>query len=222
MNPEAIQTITLPLPLKMGSVNCYLLTTASGFILIDTGGSNARTQLERELASAGCQAGNIQLILITHGDFDHTGNAAYLCDQFRAKIAMHKDDSGMAERGDMFWNRKKPNFLIRVLMPLFSGFPPSARFSPDLLLEDGQSLSTYGLEAQLINLTGHSKGSLALLTARGDLFCGDLFSNTGKPALNSLMDDPAAAGLSLAKLRNLPIATVYPGHGSPFHLGEIS
>jgi hydroxyacylglutathione hydrolase len=51
------------------------------------------------------------LIVITHGDFDHIGNAAYLRQKFGAKIAMHADDVGMAERGDMFWNRKKGNRL---------------------------------------------------------------------------------------------------------------
>jgi glyoxylase-like metal-dependent hydrolase (beta-lactamase superfamily II) len=34
--------------------------------------------------------------------------------------------------------------------------------------------------------------------------------------LNSLMDDPAAAAASLARLESLKIGTVYPGHGQPF------
>jgi len=66
------------LPYKLGGVNCYLIETDTGYILIDTGGSNKRTDLEKELESAGCQPGNLKLIVLTHGDFDHTGNAAYL------------------------------------------------------------------------------------------------------------------------------------------------
>ena len=73
-----IQTITLSMPYRLGTVNCYLLKTRDGFALVDTGSSNRRTELECELARAGCQLGDLKLIALTHGDFDHTGNAAYL------------------------------------------------------------------------------------------------------------------------------------------------
>jgi glyoxylase-like metal-dependent hydrolase (beta-lactamase superfamily II) len=36
--------------------------------------------------------GKLNLILITHGDFDHTGNAAFISGRFRLKTAMHLDD----------------------------------------------------------------------------------------------------------------------------------
>ncbi len=103
-----IKTISLLLPYKLGGVNCYLIETDTGYILIDTGGSNKRTDLEKELESAGCQPGNLKLIVLTHGDFDHTGNAAYLRKKFDTKIAMHNGDSGMVEHGDMFCDKKNP------------------------------------------------------------------------------------------------------------------
>jgi len=78
------------------------METDAGFILIDTGCSNKRVELEKRLESAGCKPGDLKLIVLTHGDFDHTGNAAYLRKKFGAKIAMHHEDSGMVERGDMF------------------------------------------------------------------------------------------------------------------------
>ena len=31
-------TISVPLPFKMGRVNCYLVRSESGYVLIDTGG----------------------------------------------------------------------------------------------------------------------------------------------------------------------------------------
>ena len=102
-----IKTINLPLPFRMGSVNCYLIETDSGYVLIDTGGSNCRKELVKELESAGCKPGLLKLIVLTHGDFDHTGNAAYLRNTFGGEIAMHVDDSGMVESGDMFVNRKQ-------------------------------------------------------------------------------------------------------------------
>jgi len=43
MLPE-IKTITLALPYRLGSVNCYLVKTDAGYILIDTGSSNKRAE----------------------------------------------------------------------------------------------------------------------------------------------------------------------------------
>jgi len=200
----------------MGRVNCYLIETGAGYVLIDTGSSNSRKELVRELDRSGCKPGLLKLIVLTHGDFDHTGNAAYLRNAFGGKIAMQGDDLGMVERGDMFVNRKKPNVIIRRLLPIFSGFGRSDRFTPDLLVEDGDDLSGYGIDARVISIPGHSKGSIGILTAGNSFFCGDLLVNTDKPVLNSLTDDLAAANTSIQKLGTMGIGTVYPGHGKPF------
>jgi len=222
--PLEIKTISLALPYRLGTVNCYLLKNPAGFFLVDTGPRNQRRALEKELASAGCQPGSLRLILLTHGDFDHTGSAAHLRKKFGGKAAMHAGDAGMVERGDMFWNRKKGSFLIRMIAPILFGFGKSDRFSPDLFLEDGDELSGYGLDARVLSIPGHSRGSIGILMNSGGapagsgraLFCGDLLDNTAAPALNSIMDDPAAANASLEKLGGLEIETVYPGHGEPF------
>jgi hydroxyacylglutathione hydrolase len=215
------KTISLPLPFRMGIVNCYLIETDAGYVLIDTGGSNSRKELVRQLESSGCKPGHLKLIVLTHGDFDHTGNAAYLRTAFGGKIAMHHDDLGMVECGDMFVNRKKSNILIRKLLPIFSGFGRSERFTPDLLVEDGHDLSEFGFDARVISIPGHSKGSIGILTADGDLFCGDLLENMDKPVLNSLTDDLAAANASVEKLGSMGIGTVYPGHGASFPMNLV-
>jgi glyoxylase-like metal-dependent hydrolase (beta-lactamase superfamily II) len=214
--PQDIKILTLPLPLHMGSVNCYLLRGATGCVLIDTGGSNARQALRGALDRAGCTRNSLRLVLLTHGDFDHIGSAAALRAAFDAPIAMGRADAAMAERGDMFANRNRPNILVRTLVPLITGFGASERFTPDILLDDAANLSPYGLDATVLDLPGHSRGSIGILTAASELFCGDLFENTKGPALNSLIDDPAAAQASVAKLAALHVTTVYPGHGKPF------
>ncbi|HEY9076225.1 MAG TPA: MBL fold metallo-hydrolase [Anaerolineaceae bacterium] len=226
MNPENqfpahLQIIPLPLPFRMGSVNCYLIETDSGYTLIDTGGSNNRKALSEALLQAGCLPGRLNLILLTHGDFDHTGNATNLRRTFGGKIAMHTADAKMGESGDMFANRRQPNFLIRLLVPLFTGFGKAERFSPDVLLEDGQDLAPYGLEARVIAVPGHSKGSIAI-QAGDSLFCGDLLENIKKPALTNLVDDLHAAQVSLQRLAQIQAVTVYPGHGKPFAAEWIS
>jgi hydroxyacylglutathione hydrolase len=217
-----INILTLPLPLRMGSVNCYLIRTEAGHVLIDTGGSNKRKDLLAELQRAGCTPASLRIVLLTHGDFDHIGNAAYIRSTYQTALAMHPDDLGMAERGDMFVNRSRPNVLVRTALPLFSRLDDSDRFTPDLLLHNSLDLSGHGLQAEVIHLPGHSLGSVGILTTNGHLFCGDLFENTKGPVLNSLMDDPVAADASVAKLRGLDIRTVYPGHGRPFSMDYLT
>ncbi len=214
--PHSIHTFRLPLPLHMGSVNCYLLESPTGYLLVDSGGSNSRQALLEGLKTAGCAPGKLRLILITHGDFDHTGNAAAVRQVFGGQIAMHTADAPMAEIGDMFANRKPPHRLLRLLLPKFSGFGAAERFKPDLLLEDEQDLSLYGFDGRVLSIPGHSKGSLGLRMDNGDFFCGDLLTGTGGPALNSLIDNLADASASLEKLASLEIGQVYPGHGEPF------
>lgn len=219
--PREIRTIHLPLPYRMGSVNCYLIQTEAGYVLIDTGASNKHAELEKELEEAGCRPGLLKLIILTHGDFDHTGNAARLREKFVARIAMHRDDSGMVEHGDIFWNRKKGNSLFRSIASILFRFGKSQRFTPDLYLETGQGLSEYGWDARVVHIPGHSKGSIGIVTAGGNLFCGDLIENGKKPKLNSIMDDPPAATASVQALRSLGINLVYPGHGEPFPMEQF-
>jgi len=217
-----ITTIRLPLPLKMSTVNCYLIHADGSFFLIDTGMTNNRRQLEAELERLGCQPGNLELILLTHGDFDHTSNAVYLRQRYGAKIAMHKSDVGMLENGDMFWERKIDNRLLKGLFQLLIPFKAENRGRPDIYLDDGDSLMEYGLDAEILNTPGHSSGSICILTTAGDLICGDLLTNsTGKPMLNSMMYDRSAGDMSFARLKSFPIQTVYPGHGNPFSWNSV-
>jgi glyoxylase-like metal-dependent hydrolase (beta-lactamase superfamily II) len=214
---QQITPIRLPLPLNISQVNSYLVRTDPGFYLVDTGMTNARIRLETSLEHLYCHPGDLKLILLTHGDFDHTGNAAYLRAKFATKIAMHKDDAGMLENGDMFWNRKIKNSLLKKVMSLVFRLGDKERCTPDAFLEDGSSLAEYGWDAQVLNTPGHSSGSICVLTASGDLLCGDLItSSNGKPMLNSMMYDVEAGKASLERLKTLPVQTVYPGHGKPF------
>jgi glyoxylase-like metal-dependent hydrolase (beta-lactamase superfamily II) len=220
--PLEITIIGLSMPYKLGSVNCYLIKTSSGFILIDTGGSNKRADLLNELNRAGCTPGTLRLIILTHGDFDHIGNAVYLRATFDSKIAMQAGDIGMIEHGDMFMNRKKGYLLLRMMVRIFFRLGTSNKGTPDVLVDEGYDLTEWGFNAEILSLPGHTKGSIGILTADGDLFCGDLLENISKPSCGSLIDDGAEARESMEKLRKRQITMVYPGHGTPFPMSALS
>lgn len=214
--------IHLPLPLYLGRVNCYLVEAGDGFILIDTGGSNGRGRLLRELERRGCRPGRLKLIVLTHGDFDHIGSAAYLRSRYGVKLAMHAADWGMAQTGNMFAGRKTENPVLRAAVPLLFGFGRAERFTPDMALAEGSDLADYGLAARVIEIPGHSLGSIGVLTAGGDLFSGDLFDGSGRQVLNDIMDDLPAAQASLERLKALGVRSIYPGHGAPFPLSSYT
>lgn len=221
MNEEVIR-------IDLNGVNCYLIKGTDGYILFDTGGSlvmdktftNRRTLLLNELKKAGCTQQSLSLIILTHGDCDHAGNAAYLKSHFNAQIAMHGGDKSLVEKPILEkWMKsfQYRSWVYRTVFRLFNkpvteavrkaldDFMP---FSPDILLEDGYDLSPYGLNGKVIHLPGHTDGAIGILTDAGNLIAGDT------PAPNAVdfnkMDE------SIRKLKAFPVKMIYPGHGKPY------
>ena len=188
--------------------------------------STKHPNIEKKFEKAGCKPDNLELVVLTHGDIDHASNCTFIRNKYCVKIAMHYDDGGIVERGDMSWNRKtKPDkiskmgriiMLISRVMMIFGGAGKFDTFKPDIYVSDGQGLSEYGFDAEILHLPGHSRGSIGVLTSGGDLICGDLFMNLPRPNLHFMIDDLSAANTSIKKLKCLGIKTVYPGHGKPF------
>jgi len=207
--PYEIKTI------NAGGVNCYLVAGSDGrFVLIDSGISFGRGRLVKTLENAGVQPGSLRLIVITHADPDHTGSAAFLRRKYGAKITMHAAEIRAAESGNSLYNRKPQAFLTRLIFSL-TAVGPANRFRPDFTVVDGQDLSEYGLDAQVVHLPGHTFGELGVLTTQGDLFCGDMLMHE-KTGLRLGYGNPADFHASLEKLKALPVKTFYPGHGQPF------
>ncbi len=204
-------------------VNAYLVKNDAGFVLIDTGMAGNRSTLEHELRDAGCTPGDLKLIVITHGDPDHSGSAAYLRANYGANIAMHKAEAAAVERGNMFLSRGRLPFLRRVLKPLMRLFRlrKRDRFTPDLFLKDGDRLDEYGLAATILHVPGHTSGSIAVLTDDGSFFSGDFLENRTRPSVATFVDDAEALKVSFERVKSLDIRTVYPGHGKAFSLDEI-
>ena len=211
--------------IALDGVNCYLLAAHDGYALIDTGYPHTRARLLRGLEAAGCRPHNLKLIVLTHGDIDHSGNAAYLRAQTGARIAMHPGDTAMCLKDGVSRKRdlRLPEHFPKVLYLWF--FAVAAKslvlvlrrtrfepFSPDILIGEGQDLAPLGLEAVAYHTPGHSKGSISLLTRDGALFCGDHFGQVWGYVLES-RDDQAYPSTH-EKLRSLPVRVVYPGHGA--------
>jgi glyoxylase-like metal-dependent hydrolase (beta-lactamase superfamily II) len=221
MAEENIKTIPLSF------VNAYLAKANDGFILIDTGLANQWEILEKELISTGCLPDKLKLAILTHGDMDHSGNCKKLQEKYKTKIAMHKDDYSMIETGSI--NKRKVKSLSRKIM--FGVFmflrkfrknkTNQNKFTPDIFLQDGQSLNDFGFNARVIHIPGHTKGSIAILTDNGDLFAGDTLVNNKKPETAYIIENSSDLKESLEKIKKLNIRMVYPGHGKPFLMESL-
>lgn len=234
MNQELIR-------IDLGGVNCYLCKRNNSYVLFDTGGSlimdkgqnNRRQELIHQLEQAGCYPGNLKAIILTHGDVDHTMNAAYLRDHYQTIIVMHKEDTNLTQ--NLTVNKMLSSFQFKsLILKLFflvmqktikkvseNTLKNYESFYPNELIEDGESLLQYGYEGEVIHLPGHTPGSIGILSQDGILIAGDIFSNTKKPITAINADNFKQLKESIQKLKSKHITTIYPGHGEPFQANRL-
>ena len=210
--------------INLGFVNAFLLQAGDGFVLVDTGIAQQWDRLEKELLKSGCLPSKLKLVVITHGDFDHTGNCAKLQTKYHAKIAMHEADTAMVKSGRPLQRQTRGLMakLFQLLGSLAGRRAGFETFQPDILLQDGQSLGEYGLATQIIHTPGHTKGSIAILTETGHLVIGDTLSNRTRPDIAPFIQDMQELLESVVKLKRLKAVMVYPGHGKPFPFAALS
>jgi hydroxyacylglutathione hydrolase len=213
-----LEVVTIKWPM----VNGYLLKSGKSFVLVDSGFSWQRYILQRSLKKAGCVPGNLKLVVITHADFDHSGNCAWLQKVYKVPIALHPAETLVVEKGQMFLNRKDQKGIITRTLVYLLGLLIFKRFKPDIFLSEGEDLSHFDLDARVYHIPGHSSGSIGIMTGEGHFFCGDLLANDGKPKKNNLVDDASEMETSVERLKVLNISTVYPGHGLPFTMVQYS
>lgn len=227
--------------IDLKGVNCYLGKEGTNFILFDTGGhlfvdknfSNRRELLEKELENYGCHAGNLNLIVLTHGDNDHAANAAFLRNKYNTKIAMHLSDVELVDNPSLekiLGNCHYNSLIYKIIFKLMKNqikklsqktLEDFESFKPDITIDENYSLSEYGFSAKVLHLPGHTSGSIGILTANNDIIIGDTLTNVKKPAPAPNATDFKALAKSVDKLRTIDINTVYPGHGTPFEMKEF-
>ncbi|MDF2942948.1 MAG: hypothetical protein K0S01_1806 [Herbinix sp.] len=227
--------------IDLNGVNCYLIKSDEGFVLLDTGGqltmdkeyTNRQEELTRQLEEAGCVPGNLKAIILTHGDIDHTANAAYLRERYQTIIAMHEKDIDLVENITLDMMMQSFHYRSLILKIVFflmkkpiqklteKTLRDFTKFTPDVTLQEGDDLSQYGIAAKVIHLPGHTAGSIGVLMESGELIAGDIFANRKKPGLAPNANDFVQLKHSAKKLKSLHVTTIYPGHGEPFEASDL-
>ena len=208
--------------IDLGFDQCYVLKS-EGVIAVDAGAPNKGRDFARGLERASIPPQDVQLVVITHGHWDHIGSAGELKAITGAKLAMHRSEVSWLEQsltplppGVTLWGRIFIS-LQKRFMPLIN--IPSAKV--DVAVgDDGLSLSDYGIPGRIVHTPGHSSGSVSVLLDTGEAFVGDLAMNRFplrlSPGLPIFAEDPDTLVKSWRSLLEQGATTVYPAHGKPF------
>ena len=87
-------------------------------------------------------------------------------------------------------------------------------FEPKIYLENDDDLSEYGIAAKVVELPGHTKGSIGI-KVDDNLFVGDALMNMFYPTLSMLYADEQEMLSSAEYISELGDKTIYFGHGKP-------
>lgn len=195
-----------------GIVNCYLLSGESGSVLIDAGNPNCGKMILRKLGDI-----KVSLILLTHGHSDHIGSAADLSEKLHAPIAMNQADVPLITE-PCSCKLHGHTALGRILAGASEATMKNASvapFTPEVLVDEGFELSSYGISAHVIALPGHTAGSIGVLTDAGDVIVGDAAFHMFRPTGARIYEDREAMEASVAKIKRLCTGRIYVGHGGP-------
>ncbi len=150
----------------------------------------------------------VDLILLTHGHFDHIGGADELRTLTGAKIGCYRSEEALCK--DPYLN-------------LSNNYGMQLKVQPDILYDDGAIIETSGLSMKLIATPGHTSGGCCFYFEKEKiLICGDtLFEESvGRT------DFPTSSTSELIrsikdKLFCLPEDVIcYPGHGEVTTIGH--
>lgn len=195
-----------------GTVNCYLLASSEGAVLVDTG----RAGYGEKILDA-CTGAGVRLIVLTHGHLDHTQNTAFLMERLGVPAAIHRADLDLLEddfNQPLYAHTGPGRLLLRLSLHSFrTQMKPS--FTPAVFLEEGDSLAPWGVDGTILALPGHTAGSIAVDVEGRDCVVGDAMMNLPRPSPALLYADRSQMLDSAARVRALGPRTLYFGHGRP-------
>ena len=133
--------------------NCFFFKTTQGGILIDAP-EGTLDWLQR----SGLR---VSTLLLTHGHFDHTVDAAKIKAAHGCRVGYHRDGLAMMT---------EPGFFKRI------GIPWDIEcVAADFLIEETASLPVEGIDFQVLHVPGHCPGSLCFfIKSERLMFGGDV------------------------------------------------
>ena len=211
-----------------GVGNTFLIRTAEGLVLFDTGLATQAPRHKRLLQQVA--PGEITHIVLSHSHADHIGGAKFWLAEFPgAKVVTHarfvEGQRYLSELERHFWSRNRLLYTFMPEEPPQSGMNVYGGITPDIEVAQGEvhAFSLGGLRFEAIAAAGaEGDDNLVLwLPEQRLLFSGDFFGPLFPmvPNLFTLRGekyrDPLAYVRSLDKLIALQPEMVLPSHFDP-------
>lgn len=218
------------LMLSRAEVNCYLVETDEGPVLIDAGLPATWRLLVDALASIRLGPADLHRVYLTHGHFDHVGTAARLWDEHGTGIHAHPDDVTLV-RHPYRYAHEAPRIVYPFRHPRSVPILARMTFAGALAVSGAPSHGDIRPGAALpggfvaVATPGHTRGHVAFhLAERGVLFTGDalvtLDPHTGRSGprvvARAATADGAGALRAAASLAAIDARVLLPGHGAPY------
>ena len=222
---------------RMGSemVSWYLVEEGGRLTAVDGGLRGFAGSLEAELASIGFAVADVEAVVLTHSDADHTGVAPAL-QRAGARVLVHADDDATLRKPQPKGGDAGPqHFLLNAWRPSTlkitthvlrraGGLPLPVKGAETYA--DGAELDVPG-RLRVVHTPGHTPGHCVLLAPEHRvLFAGDqlcthpVLTGDGAPALMPRffnVDDAASReALALVEPLDGQADLVCVGHGAPF------
>ncbi len=209
-----------PIPMMFDTIYAV---RSEGVILIDGGDPGKMENFKRGLELSSIKPQEIQLIILTHGHWDHIGSAKEIQALTGARILLHQKDMHFLDEthpsqppGFTLWGK-----IIIEMLKMYTSKMQLPTFQVDIVAKDEEiSLVEYGIPGKVVYTPGHSWGSVSVLMDGGQVLVGDLAMNMFpmriSPGLPIFGDDIQVVKKSWQKLLDLGAKTVYPAHGKPF------
>lgn len=198
--------------IRCGSVNTYLIEEHGRAVLVDTG----RNGFEEKVL-AQCQKTKVELIVLTHGHADHVQNTAYLRKELGVPVALHKEDLSLIKDNFTEPLRFQGMLGMAVAEVTAKSFETDRipEFAPEIFIGEGDWLKDYGINARIMGLPGHTRGSIGIDLDEKAVIVGDALMNMFYPGLSLVYWNRAEMLKSADKISALGARKVYFGHGSP-------
>ena len=216
------------IPFESGINTSYIIQD-EGAVMFDAIPFKNPEDFTELLASHKLDPRDIDLIVMSHGDFDHVGGSLMLKELTGARIAIHEKDRAHLEEGIFHWPGgvtawgKVSRFLFKPLLKRALSFPG---VPADIVMDDsGMELSEFGIRGKVIHSPGHTPGSVSILLDSGDAFVGCLSHNrlpfVRRPSLPIYAMDLELVKKSWQSIINSGAKTIFPSHGKSFDISLI-
>lgn len=206
---------------QIGFSNATLIKNGQSSILVDTGVRSNLNKFKIWFRETRIFPGDINLIVLTHTHYDHTGNLKKLAEYTGAQVLVHKNEYENLKSGFTPIPKgqgRYSGFISDLGRKFFPRYASPKSFSAHLINEDVFDLNKFGIEGKIFSTPGHTNGSQSILIGT-DLISGDTFLNLKNGRIfPPFANDPKTLLKTWENLFEMNIQTVYPGHGKRFHI----